>query len=280
MLLGLADVALRTRYLPIEVTGYLDAVDALTGGSSELRQWAAVRRGELSLRQRKLDAASSSYEQVGHDPSASLAALSSAQLGLAQVAAAQGDEDGALVRRFSESRPNKRIEGYMRVYAHAVPQIAGKTADEVVADAFDQVADEIARSAGIDIGFLLDVIPGAETEYTLTPAAGIALEKADSVLGLAGFISEIWSGEIIMSEAPIRSAAVRATIQSHPRARRRTSSIGARATTHTESTPPTFARVARQSSARNETMTHRVEQAGSAARRFSLLEVSTDGRLL
>jgi hypothetical protein len=88
----------------------------------------------------------------------------------------------------------------MHVYAHAVPQVANKTPDQVVAEAFDSIAAEIARTEGIDIGFLLDVIPGAAGEYSLTPAAGPALEAASSVLAIAGFISEIFSNTLSVSE--------------------------------------------------------------------------------
>ena len=87
----------------------------------------------------------------------------------------------------------------MHVYAHAVPQVEGKTADEVMAEAFDAIADEIARTEGIDLGFLLDIIPGASTEYSLTPASGMALNDARSILAITGFISEIFSGEITAS---------------------------------------------------------------------------------
>jgi hypothetical protein len=103
-------------------------------------------------------------------------------------------------RMYDRTGTPRYVVHIMHAYAHAVPQVPGKTADEVIADAFDRVAEEIAQSEGIEIGFTLDPIPGTGSEHSLRPAAGPALEQANSVLAIAGFISEIFSGRVQVSE--------------------------------------------------------------------------------
>ncbi|MEY4575985.1 MAG: hypothetical protein RL701_688 [Pseudomonadota bacterium] len=79
----------------------------------------------------------------------------------------------------------------------SVPSATGISAGELIAQAFDAVADEIARTDGIDVGFTLDIVPGGAAGVTYTPeTSGAAFEASNSILAIQGFISEIHTGRI------------------------------------------------------------------------------------
>jgi hypothetical protein len=64
--------------------------------------------------------------------------------------------------------------------------------DAAFAAGLDHVAQRVASLRRIDVGFILDPLPG--TAYSLTPSAGPALAGTDSFLAIAPFISEIAMG--------------------------------------------------------------------------------------
>jgi hypothetical protein len=72
--------------------------------------------------------------------------------------------------------------------------VAGKSADQVFAEAFQQVSDEINLTDHVMIGFTLDLIPGPSGTYTATPGkAGQTLEGTPAVLAAQGYASEVFS---------------------------------------------------------------------------------------
>jgi hypothetical protein len=88
----------------------------------------------------------------------------------------------------------------LHAYADRVPSVAGKSADQVFAEAFQAVADEIDRTDHVKIGFTLDTIPGPLGTYTARPGqAGPALERVAAVLAIQGYASEVFSGKVINS---------------------------------------------------------------------------------
>ena len=90
----------------------------------------------------------------------------------------------------------------IHAYADRIPLVAGKSADQVFAEAFQGVAEEIDRTDHVKIGFTLDTIPGPLGTYTARPGgAGPALERVPAVLAIQGYASEVLgaapSGKII-----------------------------------------------------------------------------------
>jgi hypothetical protein len=85
----------------------------------------------------------------------------------------------------------------IHAYADRIPPVAGKTGDQVFADAFQKVSDEIHRTDHVMIGFTLDLIPGPSGTYAATPAkAGQTLEGTPAVLAAQGYASEVFSGKV------------------------------------------------------------------------------------
>lgn len=64
--------------------------------------------------------------------------------------------------------------------------------DGSFAAGLDAVADLISRETGIQVGFMLDPLPG--NAYSLTPSSGAALAQTKSFLAIKPFISEIAMG--------------------------------------------------------------------------------------
>ena len=64
--------------------------------------------------------------------------------------------------------------------------------DGSFAAGLDDVADQISRETGIQVGFMLDPLPG--NAYSLTPSSGTALAQTRSFLAIKPFISEIAMG--------------------------------------------------------------------------------------
>lgn len=85
----------------------------------------------------------------------------------------------------------------IHAYADRVPPIAGKSPDQVFAEAFQSIADEIEGSDHVKIGFALDTILGPPGSYSALPTpAGRAPEKEPAVLAIQGYASEVFSGKI------------------------------------------------------------------------------------
>jgi hypothetical protein len=87
----------------------------------------------------------------------------------------------------------------LRAHAQRVPIVDGKTPEEVVAEAFDAVADTIYASEGIELGFTLDVSRGELGGHSLEPNSASPLAAAASVLAIQFFMSEMHGGGVLAS---------------------------------------------------------------------------------
>jgi LGFP repeat len=89
----------------------------------------------------------------------------------------------------------------IHTYSDVETVMPGKTSHQVFAEAFQRVADDIAATDHIQIGFTLDVIPGERGTYTPAPGnAGPVLEGIPAVLAIQGFASEVFSGKVNISK--------------------------------------------------------------------------------
>jgi hypothetical protein len=130
-----------------------------------------------------------------YDPSALAPSLIARVHRLVQIFSEHRDSWAQLYDRQGRARYAIHI---LHAGALKVPAVSGKTADQVVAEALDDVAREIARSDGIEIGFTLDAVSGEAVAYEFAPdRAGPALMPSDATLAIQGFISEIYTGALV-----------------------------------------------------------------------------------
>jgi hypothetical protein len=116
------------------------------------------------------------------------------------------DHRGAWAQMYDRDGRARYVVHVMQAWAEQVPQVAGKSADQVVAEAFDAVAARFYDLEGIPIGFTLDVTDGPLGSYSFTPSgSGAPLEHASSVLAIHLFLSEARAGRVQVAppfEAP------------------------------------------------------------------------------
>ena len=107
------------------------------------------------------------------------------------------DHRGAWAQMYDRDGKPRYVVHILQAWAEQVPAVAGKTADEIVAEAFDAVAAQFYASEGLAIGFTLDVTDGPVGSYSFTPSAsGAVLEHASSVLAIQLFLSEARAGRV------------------------------------------------------------------------------------
>lgn len=107
------------------------------------------------------------------------------------------DQPESWARMYDRTGKPRYAIHILHACSRQVPTVPGVTPDQLIAQSFDAVAAEIARSEGIDIGFTLDVVPAEANGFTYTPqGSGSAFAAADSILAIQGFISEIYTNTI------------------------------------------------------------------------------------
>lgn len=94
-LVGLAELELRSRLVPLEAFGLLERVSQLEGVDAETRSSALVSLGDAHDRRREYDRAKTKYEQVLRDSASSSLLKARARLGIASIAIMQAEPERA-----------------------------------------------------------------------------------------------------------------------------------------------------------------------------------------